>query len=109
MISESAIRGILALYDKHGWTLRRVLFSEDLKTDLSSRLENLFGRVEIIQSELDALWFSRSSRPESEAWEIRHLSETPFALVEVIDRDFDDAERSEALRSAEIKMSGIVR
>ncbi len=109
MISEPSIRKILALYDKHGWILRRVLVSAQLKTALAESLDNLFGRVDIIESEIDALWFSRSSRPESEAWEIRHLSQTPFALVQVIDHDFTDGERNDALKSAEIKMSEIVK
>lgn len=109
MMSEASIRDILALYDKHGWILRRVLFSDELKSALSDKYESLFGKVAVSSSEIDALWFSRTSRPESEAWEIRHLSETPFALVEVIESDFTDGERNDALKSAEIKMSEIVK
>lgn len=109
MKSEPSIREILALYDKHGWILRRVLFSAQLKTALAGSLDKLFGRVDIIESEIDALWFSRSSRPESEAWEIRHLSATPFAMVEIIDGNFTDGERNDVLKSAEIKMSEIVK
>ncbi|MBC7899900.1 MAG: hypothetical protein H7070_07580 [Saprospiraceae bacterium] len=109
MITESSIREILALYEKHGWILRRVLFSDDMNTSLADIRESLFGRVAIFPSTLDALWFSRASSPENEAWEIRHLSETPFALVEVVDRDLTDGERNDALRAAEIKMSEIVK
>lgn len=109
MIAESSVREILALYEKHGWILRRVLFSEELKAALADRCEGLFGRVGISPSGIDALWFSRASRPESEAWEIRHLSETPFALVEVINSDLSDEERDDMLRSAELKMSEIVK
>lgn len=109
MISEPSIRAILSLYEKHGWILRRVLLSAELKTALAENIDKLFEPVEIFSSDLDALWFSRSSRPESEAWEIRHLSETPFALIEVIDSDLTDSERNNALKSAEIKMSEIVK
>ncbi len=109
MISEPAIREILALYRKHGWILRRVLLSAELKIALAENLDSVFGQAEIFSSDLDALWFSRSSRPESEAWEIRYLNETPFAMVEVIDGDYSNGERDDVLKSAEMKMSEIVK
>lgn len=109
MISEPSIREILSLYRKHGWILRHVLLSEELTKALSGSIDRLFTGSEIMPSALDALWFSRSSRPGSVAWEIRHLSESPFALVETIGSDFTDEERDEALRSAEIKMAEIVK
>lgn len=104
MIDAGSIKEIIALYAKHGWTLRRVLLSEPLRTSLSTRVEEIFGSVEIAGSELDAAWFSRSSRPESTAWEIRHLSENPFALVEVIDSGTDPSDAEEMFRKAESKM-----
>lgn len=109
MISESSICDILAIYGKHGWVLRRVLLSAELKIALAGSFESLFAQAQILPSELDALWFSRSSRPQSEAWEIRHLSGTPFAMVEVIDSDYSYGERDDVLKSAEIKMSEIVK
>ena len=107
MIDAAAIEEIIALYKKHGWTLRRVLVSEPLRTSLSTAAANIFGGAEIAASELDAAWFSRSSRPNRTAWEIRHLSEMPFALVEVIDDDIDAELAAETFRSAEARMIGM--
>jgi hypothetical protein len=45
-------------------------------------------------AEIDAAWFSRSSQPGLTTWELRHLSATPYALLETI-RDgtaLDDVE-----------------
>ncbi len=104
MIDAAAFKAIIALYDKHGWKLRRVLLSGPLKERLKGSVP---PGVEVKESGLDAAWFSRSSRPESTAWEIRHLSENPFALVEVIENDTDKKEAEAVLRAAEAQMLDI--
>lgn len=97
MIIGKEIAEILALYAKHGWSLRRVLLSDTLRVNINEQLQDLFGGAEIISAPLDALWFSRAS-DAGEAWEIRHLSKTPFALVVVFPPETDDETR-------EIKLS----
>lgn len=87
MITEAEIAEIISLYRKHGWTLSRVLLSPGLEKNLSGRAGKLFGDAEIISSEIDAAWFSRPSKNQSEAWELRHLSSAPFALFEVFGED----------------------
>lgn len=104
MIDSGSIKEIVALYAKHGWTLRRVLLSERLQENLSTDVADIFGDVVVARSELDAVWFSRTSRPDCTAWEIRHLSENPFALVEVIDNDTDAEEAEQMFRKVEAKM-----
>lgn len=104
MIDAAAFREIIALYDKHGWKLRRVLLSAPLKNGLAAEIP---PGVEVKDSALDAAWFSRSSRPESMAWEVRHLSKTPFALVEVIENDANEEEAEAVLKAAEAKMLDI--
>ncbi len=102
MIGASQIQEILTLYQKHGWTLRRVLLSDALRTRISDQLETLFGaEAAFVTSEINALWFSRASAGGNETWEIRHLSQTPFALVEVFEEDDDEEIREE--RRAEIE------
>jgi hypothetical protein len=96
MISAAQIQEILSLYKKHGWTLRRVLLTEKLKDTLADFLERLFGEAEIVSSDIDAVWFSRISKGEREAWEIRHLSQNPYALVEVFDAEDDEEVREES-------------
>ncbi len=103
MIGREGIEQILSQYAKHGWTLRRVLLSERLRENSPAVLD-LFREVETSPSDLDALWFSRSSRPGVTAWELRHLSNMPFALVENIPDGADAAEAAHLLKQVETKM-----
>ncbi len=104
MIDAATVREIITLYQKHGWTLRRVLLSDRVRTKLSKAPADIFGTVEVAKSDLDAAWFSRSSRTDRTAWEIRHLSETPFALVEVIDDETDADQAAQVLKDTEVRM-----
>ncbi len=104
MISAEQIAEILALYKKHGWILRRVLLSDALETALSGSLKQLFGAAEIRASEIDAAWFSRGSKAEQEAWELRRLSETPLALMEIFDLEDEDEIREETLAEVESRL-----
>ena len=105
MINRQQIAEILSLYKKHGWNLRRVLLSEPLKESLAgSPLAELFGAAEIRVSEHDAVWFSRPSRDNQEAWELRRLSESPYALMEMFDEDDDEEIREEALSETEARL-----
>ena len=88
MIEPSAVDEIIAQYEKHGWTLRRALLSSEGK-----KMYTQFGdAIEIVDSDVNALWFSRRSQPDREAWELRRLTGLPFALVAVIS---DGAEKEE--------------
>ena len=104
MISETQIKDILALYAKFGWTLRRVLLSPNLKTNLGDSIHKLFASAEIIDSEIDAAWFSRPSGKDAEAWELRRLSETAYALVEVFDNEDEEEVREEIRHELEAKL-----
>ena len=83
MIDRDGIASILDQYEKHGWKLRRVLLSRDLlKKD--PEIVDAFDGAEMQDAEIDAAWFSRSSRPGLTAWELRYLSTTAYALLETI-------------------------
>lgn len=103
MIDGAAIEQIVAQYEKHGWRLRRVLISGG-NSEAGERFEGLLQDVDPQPADLDGLWFSRSSRPGLTAWELRHLSTTPYALVENISDEASDEEREEALKRTEIRM-----
>lgn len=106
MISAEQIREILSLYTKHGWNLRRVLLSDALRVNLNDALQDLFGGAEIVSSPfLNAIWFARASGKSGEAWELRHLSETPFALVQVFPDDLDEDEREEIRKQLETRLA----
>jgi hypothetical protein len=133
MISEDAIRKIISLYEKHGWQPRRVLLSDKLRGSLIAHyrsprvskgddasfgkgtddsgsaladpaLTDIFGPVEIIPSDLNAVWFSRSSEPAKTAWELRRLSALPYALVEIVDIDIQPADLEAVLALTENTM-----
>lgn len=104
MISEAQIAEILSLYKKHGWTLSRVLLSAELEKNLSGKTENLFGSAEIVSSEINAAWFSRPSKGGNQAWELRHLSDAPFALFEVFASDADADFRRQKLTEMENRL-----
>jgi hypothetical protein len=100
MIAAEEIKAVIELYTKHGWKLRRVL----LTGSLGESTPDLFGKIPVEPSKHDGLWFSRRSKPDCEAWELRRLSGSPFALVEVIDDGIDEAERDALLRDVENRM-----
>jgi hypothetical protein len=105
LIEASQIEEILALYKKYGWTLRRVLLTDTLKTKISDRLNDLFGaEAAFVSAEMDAVWLSRNSITGSETWELRHLSSVPFALVEVFDEEDDEIVREERLHEIETEL-----
>lgn len=105
MISVEQIMEILSQYKKHGWTLRRVLLSDELRVRAYNELVSLSDHkaVEFISSPVEAAWFSRPSK-EGEAWELRHLSTTPFALFEVFDEDDEEETREEARKEMETRL-----
>lgn len=96
MISASQIEEILAQYKKHGWTLRRVLLCAPTQKNLIASMKSPFGETPIVSSETDAVWFSRPSGVGREAWELRRLTQTPFALIEVFEDEDDETVREEA-------------
>ena len=80
MTDPATVGEIVKQYEKHGWTLRRALLSDQSQVVLSDTLAG----IDIALSDLEALWFSRRSKPESESWELRRLTGSPFALVAVV-------------------------
>lgn len=90
MIDANEIGEILATYKKYGWVLRRVLLTAALKKNLGE----MFEGVSVYDGDIDAAWFSRPPQPGAIAWEIRHLSTAPYALLEHLDEtdvDFETA------------------
>lgn len=106
MTSAEQIREILALYQKHGWLLRRVLLSDGLRVEINELLQELFAGAEIVSSPLlNAAWFSRASGRSGEAWELRHLADVPFALVEVFPNEINDEEREKVIKEMETRLA----
>lgn len=103
MISAGQIQDIIKQYEKYGWTLRRVLLTSQTLENLGA-LEIAFGEISAVTAEIDAAWFSRPSSSGDETWELRRLSGSPFALIEIFDADDDEAVRDEARHEIEQQM-----
>src|SRR5687768_7834488 len=86
---------IVAVYSKHGWELRRVLLRPETRTQVDQAL--LGEQVLMLEGAIDALWFSRPSHSGREAWELRALSENPYALFETFEADETSEDRDEML------------
>jgi hypothetical protein len=95
-MTPTAVIDLIETYRKYGWEPRRLLLAHPTMqlVDASS-----FG-IPVHRSSIDAIWFSRPKQPDKTPWELRHLSETPFALVEHLDEESADFEQqiSEAER-----------
>jgi hypothetical protein len=96
------IKEILATYEKHGWRLRGALLRPESRAELTD--ESWTGDASIEAGQLDALWFSRSSQQNREAWELRLISATQYALFEVFEADEPEAAREEVRREMEARM-----
>lgn len=104
---------IAALYLKHGWQLRRALMRNDTlslfasasgaNTPGETTSQNLVG-VTPTESDVDALWFSRPSQAGREAWELRLVSDAPYALLEIFEPDEAEEDREDVRREMEARL-----
>lgn len=114
MIDADAIDKIVDTYIKYGWQLRRLLLTPQLKKSLETSGDRTFNNVEVRDSAVDAAWFSRPPKKGGVAWEIRHLSSVPYALLEKADEfgaGFEDTLASAERRLAEatLKTSALTK
>jgi len=104
MSQAEIARDIIAQYARHGWKLQRVLMRSATRAELESVLADVLGAAVFLESEVDALWFARPSHAQREAWELRLISEQPFALFEAFEADENDEEREDVRREMENRM-----
>lgn len=100
----SLCKEIIATYQKYGWTLARVLLSAESRGAIGDAKEKLFGTAQIKEFAVDALWFSRPSHEGREAWELRFVSESPYALFETFEADEPEDLREDARREMEANL-----
>ena len=101
MQQESLIIEILNTYEKYGWQLRRALLRPETRAGIT---DGLFGPEKVVDAEIDALWFSRPSQDKREAWELRLISTTQYALFETFEADEDEEAREDVRREMEARM-----
>lgn len=100
---EGLIEEILGVYQKHGWQLRRVLLRPESQGTLESE-SSPWGGVETEEATIDALWFSRPSHEGREAWELRLITDNPYALFETFEADETEEQRGDVRREMEARM-----
>ena len=95
---------LVATYRKHGWELRGALMQPATLAELKSQEAELLNRVEVKESPIDALWFSRPSSHNRDAWELRLLEQTQYALFETFEADETEEQREEARLEMEARL-----
>lgn len=98
---------IVGVYQKHGWQLKRVLLTPTTRAELASS-SDVLKTVPVTDSSVDALWFSRPSHEEREAWELRLLSENPYALFETFEKEEAEEQREEMRNEMEARLRDYV-
>ena len=98
------IDDVVEQYKKYGWVLRRILLTVAEHKAKSPELKSRYPDASLSEGEVDALWFSRR-RGNDETWELRRLSGSPFALLQVFENRVTDDERESTLRNIEKRMA----
>lgn len=100
MRSVDLFTELTAIYRKHGWQLRCALLRPETRVELQSQLNDL----PVKEAEFDALWFSRPSHDNREAWELRLLAQTQYALFETFEADETEEERDDLRLEMEARL-----
>ena len=100
---------LVATYRKHGWELRSVLLQPATLAEINAQEPQLIPNLAVKEADVDALWFSRPSHNKREAWELRLLAQTQYALFEAFEPDETEEERDEVRRETEARLRDYVR
>ena len=95
---------LVATYRKHGWELRGLLLQPATRVELETQEASMLNDVEVREALFDALWFSRPSHNNREAWELRLLAQTPYALFETFEPEETEEERQDVKLEMEARM-----
>lgn len=87
------------MYRKHGWQLRSALLRPETRVELQ-----LAEDLPVKETTFDALWFSRPSHNDREAWELRLLAQTQYALFETFEADETEEEREDLRLEMEARL-----
>jgi hypothetical protein len=98
---------LVATYRKHGWQLRTALLQPETREELSTQEIGLLT-TPIREARIDALWFSRASNDNREAWELRLMAETQYALFETFEAEETEEQREEVRQEMEARLRDYV-
>jgi hypothetical protein len=99
---------LLATYQRHGWNLRAALLRPETLVELREAGGDVLQSVTVKDSTVDAMWLSRPSHHGREAWELRLLSETQYALFETFEADETEEQREEMRQEMEARLRDYV-
>lgn len=99
---------VLAQYRRHGWRLARVLARPESLSEMRGAGEEVaavtFEGAPANESDVDAMWFTRPSAEGREAWELRLVGDTPYALFELFEHDEEEEDREDVRREMEARL-----
>jgi hypothetical protein len=100
------LKELIATYSRHGWRLRRALLRPETRGSLTPgpEIEALFDDAQTAESIVDALWFARPSHAGREAWELRLVGDTPYALFETFEADEAEEDRQDVRLEMEARL-----
>lgn len=101
MTKSDILSDILTNYARHDWELRRLLLTAQTINEVDNAQLSL---APVTETSFDALWFSRPSRGDREAWELRLLAPTPYALFENFEPDETEEQREEMRQEMEARL-----
>ena len=96
---------LVATYRKYGWELRAALLQPATLAEIQSLLGD---ELPVKETQFDALWFSRPSHQNREAWELRLLAQTQYALFEAFEPDETEEQRDEVRLEMEARLRDYV-
>ncbi|MGI9167652.1 MAG: hypothetical protein ACR2G5_14950 [Pyrinomonadaceae bacterium] len=101
------IKEILDTYQKYGWKIERVLMRPETR-EVVIQEQISFAEARIEEGSIDALWFSRASHNNRQAWELRLVAESNYALFETFEADEFEEQREEVRCEMEGRMGEYV-
>ena len=95
---------LVATYRKHGWEFRSAILQPATHAEIQAHDAQLLDDIPVREAEFDALWFSRASHQNRDAWELRLLAQTQYALFEAFEPDETEEDRDEVRLEMEARM-----
>lgn len=108
MKSVDLFMELVATYRKHNWQLRGALLRPATRAVLEKHDAQLLETAPVKEAGFDALWFSRPSHNNREAWELRLLGQTQYALFETFEADETEEQRDDMKHEMEARMRDYV-
>lgn len=103
------LRETITTYRRYEWRLHSILLRPETRAQIDAQPSPdetlMFEGAPVRIAEYDAAWFTRQSgAPNRDAWELRLVAESPYALFEVFEPDEPEEDRADVRREMEARM-----